>query len=214
MTNEEKKRLLQRLKDVRNTSCSLQHVCTTAKVDFISTNDFLESLSKLYWNLECEEGEDKIIAALEKHLQPTPDPIEAIRAQRVAEQSAPRSLWQLLRDTWKGGSVLPKSSADRKLFPVWSGHDAYFPAAVVAVAGWSKAANEKHNPGQPLQHARGKSADHQDCQRRHALDSADPTCDKLEELTCKAWRAYAELQEYAETLGAPPAPAATFPETK
>jgi hypothetical protein len=120
------------------------------------------------------------------------------------------SLWDTLRATWAAGSTLPKDSAQRKLFPVDSGHNAYFPAAIVAVAGWSRAANEKHNPGQPLQHARGKSPDHRDCQARHAIDSADPSCDRLEELTCKAWRAYAELQEYAESLGAPPAPAATF----
>jgi len=41
-----------------------------------------------------------------------------------------------------------------------------------------------------------------------------PSDDRLEELTCKAWRALAELQEYAESLGAPAAPAATFPEEK
>lgn len=127
-----------------------------------------------------------------------------------APPAAP-NLWDTLRAAWAAGSTLPKDSAQRKLFPVDSGHNAYFPAAIVAVAGWSRAANEKHNPGQPLQHARGKSPDHRDCQARHAIDSADPTCDKLEELTCKAWRAYAELQEYAESLGAPPAPAATFP---
>lgn len=93
-----------------------------------------------------------------------------------------------------------------------AGCDRYFPAALVAVAGLSYSSNAKHNPGQPLQHARGKSPDHADCQRRHALDADDPKRDRLEELTCKAWRALAELQEFAETLGAPAAPAATFPE--
>ena len=124
----------------------------------------------------------------------------------------PPRLWNLLRETWAEHTVLPTNSAARKAFPVAEGFDNYFPAATVAVAGWSKMANNKHNPGQPLNHARGKSADHADCQRRHQLDALDPKRDRLEELTCKAWRALAELQEFAETLGAPAAPAATFPE--
>jgi hypothetical protein len=133
----------------------------------------------------------------------------------MSEQTSkydPPHLWNLLRATWSRGTVLPDNSAERKEFPIARGFDDYFAAAIVAVAGWSLMANHKHAPGKPLTHSRGVSGDHPDCQRRHQLDALDPKRDRLEELTCKAWRAMAELQEYAETLGAPPAPAARFPE--
>ncbi len=119
--------------------------------------------------------------------------------------------WDMLRAAWAAGRVLPTDSATRKLIPVWSGCVRYIPAALAAMAAWSKVANEKHNPGEPLHHARGKSMDHQDCQMRHRLDSDDPNADKLEELTCNFWRAGIELQEYAESLGAPLAPGARLP---
>lgn len=112
----------------------------------------------------------------------------------------------LLRTAFAAGRTLPLESAARKEFPVAEGCLRYFPAALVAISGWSKVSNDKHNPGEPMHHARGKSMGHADCQLRHAIDAAEPGADKLEELTAKAWRACAELQEYCESLGAPLAP--------
>lgn len=37
----------------------------------------------------------------------------------------------------------------------------------------SKEGNDKHNPGEPLHHARGKSMDHGDCLLRHLMDLQD-----------------------------------------
>jgi hypothetical protein len=44
------------------------------------------------------------------------------------------------------------------------------------VAELSRAGNEKHNPGEELHHARGKSNDHADCILRHLVDrgTVDP----------------------------------------
>jgi hypothetical protein len=122
--------------------------------------------------------------------------------------AAPASGWDILRAAWKAGHNLPTNSADRKLFPVRSGVIEYTPAALVALALGSKIGNDKHNPGQPLQHSRAKSSDHGDCEARHMIDVGDPALDTLEELTWKAWRANMELQLYAESLGAPRAPRA------
>lgn len=120
----------------------------------------------------------------------------------------PPTVWDLLRATWTTGRLLPTDSAARKEFPLWAGVDRYFPAALVACSAVSKVGNDKHNPGQPMHHARTKSTDQEDCVRRHTLDADDPGADKLEELACKFWRAAAELQIYAESLGAPKAPGA------
>jgi hypothetical protein len=124
--------------------------------------------------------------------------------------SETRSLptWDILVAAWKQGRVLPTDSAARKHFPVRGGVVEYFPAALVACAFWSKISNDKHNPGQELHHSRDKSADHGECEMRHMVDCGDPGSNKLEELTAKFWRAGAELQIYAEGLGAPRAPRA------
>ena len=59
--------------------------------------------------------------------------------------------------------------------------------------------NEKHNPGQPLQHDRAKSADEADALMRHLMEG---------DLVGSAWRAMALLQKHLEANGAPIAPAA------
>ena len=90
----------------------------------------------------------------------------------------------------------------------------YFPAALAYVAKISKAGNDKHNPGQPLHHARGKSMDHADCIMRHLVDrgTVDPE-DNLRHSGKIAWRALALLQEELEREeGAPLARAAKLPE--
>lgn len=123
--------------------------------------------------------------------------------------------------------TLPADSAERKNVPLYSGCLAYFPAALAGVAAHSKAGNDKHNPGQPLHHARGKSNDHMDCIARHLIDIGDlraqiergeavpgvqwPTL--RSELNALAWRALALSQELHEQYGgAPLAPGAKLPE--
>lgn len=125
--------------------------------------------------------------------------------------------------------TLPTDSAERKNYPLLRGFFNYFPAAIMRVANLSFRANEKHNPGEPMHHARGKSTDHGDCILRHTMDAEDlkawlERCDRaatpaefyerqrdayLEELAQRAWRAFAELQEACEKFaGAPLAPGA------
>ena len=128
--------------------------------------------------------------------------------------------------------TLGTDSADRKNIPLFSGVLKYAPAALAGVARISKAGNDKHNPGEPLHHARGKSADHGDCVIRHAMDAADIEAhiirnfDKdpdvwyksedaralLNEVSQLAWRALMWSQELHERYGgAPLAPGARLP---
>jgi len=117
--------------------------------------------------------------------------------------------------------TLPTDSAERKTYPILSGCVRYFPAALAGVANISKQGNDKHNPGQPLHHARGKSTDHGDCILRHLIDvqdllalyERDPTQVThkmiLTEVNQFAWRALAYSQELHEQLaGFPMAPGA------
>lgn len=67
-------------------------------------------------------------------------------------------------------SPLPQDSAARKDVPVWEGFIAYAPAAIAAAARISVIGNKKHNPGEELHHARGKSMDHTNCHARHLMD--------------------------------------------
>lgn len=102
---------------------------------------------------------------------------------------------------------LPTGSADRKAVPLARGLLDYFPAALAAVAKLSKAGNDKHNPGQPLHHSRGKSSDHADCIIRHLVDrgEVDPE-DGIRHSVKVAWRALAQLQEELEAAGEAPLP--------
>jgi hypothetical protein len=115
--------------------------------------------------------------------------------------------------------TLPSDSRIRKEYPLLRGCLRYFPAALAGVAHISHLGNEKHNPGQPLHHARGKSTDHGDCIIRHLIDlqdllaAKDRSClvsnaDILAEASSLAWRALALSQELHESLGAPMAPGA------
>lgn len=97
------------------------------------------------------------------------------------------------------------TSEERKQHPMYSGLKAYFPDALALVSHVSYAGNAKHNPGEPLHHARGKSMDHQDCVERHATTADDWDVIETEEGTFRvphralvAWRALADLQEWAE----------------
>lgn len=125
--------------------------------------------------------------------------------------------------------TLPKDSEDRKNVPVFSGVLKYAPAALAGVARISKLGNDKHNPGEPLHHARGKSTDHADCILRHTMDVADieaaierirnPYLDGeeraaiLTEVSQLSWRTLMWSQELHEKYGgAPLAPGARLPE--
>jgi hypothetical protein len=117
-------------------------------------------------------------------------------------------------------TTLPTDSKERKEFPLYRGLLCYFPAALAGIAKVSKAGNDKHNPGEELHHARGKSMDHGDCVVRHLLDLSDlqaamyrgDTSIKqeniLNEANQLAWRALALSQELHEKFGAPLAPGA------
>lgn len=93
------------------------------------------------------------------------------------------------------------SSAERKEVAVSRGLFAYFPDALALIARHSHRSNEKHNPGEPLHWSREKSSDHEDCIGRHSIAVAvDP--DSLDggepHIVCRAWRALAALQLWAE----------------
>ena len=96
--------------------------------------------------------------------------------------------------------VLSADSAERKRTPIYSGVLAYFPLAIAAVARVSQRGNDKHNPGEPLHHARNKSSDHKDCMARHLcdIDTYNPVLAEYEDAACLAWRALAYLQELEE----------------
>lgn len=115
--------------------------------------------------------------------------------------------------------TLPTGSDERKNVPILSGCVKYFPAALAGVASISKMGNDKHNPGEPLHHARGKSTDHGDCIIRHLIDVEDllaaatrsgapDTETILLEVNQLVWRALAYSQALHEQYGAPLAPGA------
>lgn len=93
--------------------------------------------------------------------------------------------------------LLEDTSEKRKQYPVTTGFLDYFPDACAAVAEVSFQGNEKHNPGQPLHHARGKSADHADCIARHLIERGGFD-GKIRHTAALAWRAMALLQEEIE----------------
>jgi len=122
--------------------------------------------------------------------------------------------------------TLPLDSKTRKDYPILSGCIKYFPAALAGVALISKLGNDKHNPGEVLYHARGKSMDHGDCIIRHLMDTEDlmaslkrgSTTVTQEQILAEAsslvWRALAYSQDLHEQFGAPLAPAAVEENSK
>lgn len=113
--------------------------------------------------------------------------------------------------------TLPTDSQARKQIPLLTGCLRYFPAALAGVARISKEGNDKHNPGEPLHHAREKSGDHGDCLLRHLVDLQDHLAagrkpEALAEADAVCWRALALSQELHEGYaGAPLAPGARLP---
>lgn len=129
-----------------------------------------------------------------------------------------------LLETIKGPcrTTLPLGSADRKQYPLYSGPLKYFPKALAEVARVCKVGNDKHNPGQPLHHARGKSNDHADCILRHLVDMSENFGagvgrdeNGIPQVAYVAWRALALAQEWLEkNEGAPLAPGAQIEKEK
>lgn len=93
--------------------------------------------------------------------------------------------------------VLETSSEERKKYPMARGLLDYFPDALAEVAKVSYLGNEKHNPGEEMRHARGKSMDHADCIVRHLVGRGGFDGD-IRESAALAWRALALLQEELE----------------
>lgn len=108
---------------------------------------------------------------------------------------------------------LSADSKERKLYPLCSGFLDYFPDACAEVSHVSWMGNEKHNPGEPLHHARGKSMDHADCILRHLMERGGYDIIKINGQDYKvrhsaalAWRAMALLQEELEAEKGLPLP--------
>lgn len=93
--------------------------------------------------------------------------------------------------------LLNTDSTTRKNYPLATGVLDYFPDALAEVAKLSKQGNDKHNPGEPLHHARGKSMDHADCIMRHLVGRGGFD-GETRESAAMAWRALALLQEELE----------------
>jgi hypothetical protein len=107
---------------------------------------------------------------------------------------------------------LTTDSDARKAAPIATGVLDYFPDALADVARLSKIGNDKHNPGEPLHWARGKSNDQADCILRHMIDRGTIDTDGVLHDAKVAWRALAQLQLAIELIRAtgvqypPPAP--------
>lgn len=106
---------------------------------------------------------------------------------------------------------LPEDSAARKEYPMVEGLLDYAPDALAEISRGSWVGNQKHNPGEPLHHARGKSMDHANCVVRHLKDRG--TFDRIQTKDGRvfyvrhsvwaAWRSIMLLQEELERDGAP-----------
>lgn len=87
------------------------------------------------------------------------------------------------------------TSAERKEVPIHTFMTGYFPDALWSLARMSKKSNDKHNPGEPMHWARGKSTDQLECATRHLFTPGEIDAETGEiELAAVAWRALAELQ--------------------
>lgn len=101
--------------------------------------------------------------------------------------------------------LIDGDSGHRKQFPMATGLLDYFPDALAEVAKLSYLGNQKHNPGEPMHHARGKSMDHADCIMRH-LAGRGGFDGETRESAALAWRSLALLQEELEQESGFPLP--------
>jgi hypothetical protein len=119
-------------------------------------------------------------------------------------------------------NALPEDSDVRNSFPMADGLLDYFPNALAEVSRVSHYGNLKHNPGEPMHHARGKSVDHRNKMVRHLIDAGGfeefevgGKIIRIRHSAYLAWRALANLQEELEREeGYPLARGATPPEEK
>jgi hypothetical protein len=136
---------------------------------------------------------DKNVAAPDEfagHFGMAYAPPSAYKGKPASRSSAPPQIMSLLDGM---------DSKKRKEYPVTTGVFDYFRDALLAVAHVSYKGNEKHNPGEPLHWARGKSADEPDAMGRHLLerDEIDPLTEEVVAAQL-AWRALAYLQKTLE----------------
>jgi hypothetical protein len=101
---------------------------------------------------------------------------------------------------------LPTDPQERKNVPIASGVLDYFPDAIAAVAGLSRAGNEQHNPGKPLHWDRDKSGDEADALMRHFMERGTLDTDGIRHSAKVAWRALALLQKELEAAYGLPLP--------
>jgi hypothetical protein len=101
--------------------------------------------------------------------------------------------------------LIEADSVTRKTFPMCTGLIDYFPDALAEVSRVSWLGNQKHNPGEAMHHARGKSMDHADCIARHLTERGgfdtvviDGEQHQIRHSGSLAWRALALLQEELE----------------
>lgn len=90
------------------------------------------------------------------------------------------------------------TSEQRKEYPLTTGCLDYFRDALLYVSHVSFKGNQKHNPGEEIHWARGKSTDEPDAMARHLVNRDDLDGDLLEAGEM-AWRACAYLQKLLET---------------
>lgn len=95
--------------------------------------------------------------------------------------------------------TIPGDDKARQDMPIGTGVIDYFPLALAEVARISKAGNDKHNPGEPLHWARGKSVDQANPIIRHWIQrgTIDPATG-MRHSANMAWRALALLQTELE----------------
>jgi hypothetical protein len=93
---------------------------------------------------------------------------------------------------------LPEEDSQRGKFPMADGLLDYFPNALAEVSLVSFLGNQKHNPGQPMHWARGKSTDHRNKILRHLVDAGKKDSQGVRHSAYVAWRALANLQEELE----------------
>jgi hypothetical protein len=95
-------------------------------------------------------------------------------------------------------TTLPDDATSRKNYPISSGVLDYFPDALVAISEISKAGNDQHNSGLPMQWTRSKSGDEADTCIRHFLQRGTIDTDGKRHTAKAAWRMLALLQKEIE----------------